>query len=135
MSYLLHELAKEGHTGVIVYLPDFCEDLKSMFNDSKKLAETIDLLKQADIVILDDIGAENLNPWFRDHVLGTILNYRMNRKPTFFTSNFDVDGLEEHLSFTNREGFDENKGKRIMERIKHYTEQIYINGYNKRYQN
>lgn len=134
MSYLLHELAKEGYTGVIVYMPDFCEDIKSMIQDSNGLAETLEILKKTDLLILDDIGAENLTPWFRDHVLGSILNYRMNRKPTFFTSNFDLEGLLEHLSYTSRDGYDENKGIRIMERIKHYTEVIHIFGFNKRYQ-
>jgi len=84
MCYLLHELARHGYTGVIIYMPDFMEDLKSMFGEPQRLKETIELLKETDILVFDDIGAENLNAWARDHVLGTILNYRMNRKPTFF---------------------------------------------------
>ena len=84
MCYLLHELAVAGHTGVIIYMPDFVEDLKSMITDGQKLKETTDILKSCDLLIFDDIGAENLNPWVRDHVMGSILNYRMNRKPTFY---------------------------------------------------
>ncbi len=62
----------------------FSEDLKAMFGDPLKLKETVDLLKETDLLVFDDIGAENLNPWLRDHVMAVILNYRMNRKPTFF---------------------------------------------------
>jgi len=132
MCYLLHELAKSGYTGAIVYMPDFAEDLKAMFQDPVKLKETIDTLKETDLLVFDDIGAENLNPWLRDHVMGAILNYRMNRKPTFFTSNHDLTALEQHFSFTNKEGDEEFKGKRIMDRIRPFVEVIMVNGYNKR---
>lgn len=79
----MHELALSGLNGVIVYMPDFVEDLKSMIQDGQKLKETTEMLKNCDLLVFDDIGAENLSPWVRDHVMGSILNYRMNRKPTF----------------------------------------------------
>lgn len=132
MCFMLYELAKEGLTGVIVYMPDFSEDLKAMFGDSQRLKQTIDMMKKTDLLVLDDVGAENMNPWLRDHVLGTILNYRMNRKPTFFTSNYQFSGLEKHFSFTNKDGDEEFKGKRIMDRIKHYVDIIEVHGTNKR---
>lgn len=132
MCYMLYELAKEGLTGAIVYMPDFVEDLKSMFSEQGKIKETIELLKHADLLIFDDIGAENLNPWTRDHVMGAILNYRMNRKPTFFTSNYDLDGLEKHMRFTNKDGDEEYKGMRIMDRIRPFVEEVAVHGENKR---
>jgi len=132
MCYLLHELAKSGYTGAIVYMPDFAEDLKAMFQDPMQLKETIDALKDTDLLVFDDIGAENLNPWLRDHVMGSILNYRMNRKPTFFTSNHDLNALEQHFSFTSKDGDEEFKGRRIMDRIRPFVETILVNGYNKR---
>lgn len=130
--YLLYELAKDGYSGAIVYMPDFAEDLKSMFQDPLKLKETIDILKETDMLVFDDIGAENLNPWLRDHVMGAILNYRMNRKPTFFTSNHDLDALEKHFSFTSKDGDEEYKGLRIMDRIRPFVQVVLVNGYNKR---
>jgi primosomal protein DnaI len=131
MSYLLSELALEGYAGVIVFMPDFVEDLKRMFQDEQRMHETIELLKETDVLILDDLGAENLNAWFRDHVLVSILNHRMGRKPTFYTSNHDFQELERHLSYT-KDGNEENKGKRIMERIKPYVQFIEVKGDNKR---
>jgi len=132
MCYMLHKLAKEGFTGAIVYMPEFAEDLKGMFGDNQKLRETVEALKEADLLVFDDIGAENLNPWLRDHVLGSILNARMNRKPTFFTSNYDLDGLEKHVSFTSKDGEEEYKGRRIMDRIRPFVEQVEVLGSNKR---
>ncbi|MEO3946889.1 AFG1/ZapE family ATPase [Gorillibacterium sp. CAU 1737] len=132
MCYLLYELAKAELSGVIVYMPDFAEDLKSMFEEPQKLKETIDLLKETDLLVFDDIGAENLNPWLRDHVLGSILNYRMDRKPTFFTSNHDLDTLERHFSFTTRDGEDISRGRRLMERVRPFVQVVTLAGSNKR---
>ncbi|WP_334078068.1 primosomal protein DnaI [Paenibacillus sanfengchensis] len=132
MCYLLHELAKEGYSGVIVYMPEFVEDLKSMLQDSQKLKETTEVMKQADLLIFDDIGAENLNPWVRDHVMGSILNYRMNRKPTFYTSNYSLNVLEKHLSFTSKDGEELHKGQRLMDRIAPFVDVVTVRGTNKR---
>lgn len=131
-GYMLRELAKSGYSGVIVHMPDFAEDLKAMFQEPQKLKETIELLKTTDLLVFDDIGAENLNPWLRDHVLGSILNYRMDRKPTFYTSNYDLDRLELHMSFTSKEGEEEGRGRRIMERIRPYVTPVEVGGANKR---
>lgn len=135
MCYMLHELAKEGHSGAIVYMPEFVEELKSMMQDSEKLRETVETMKQVDLLIFDDIGAENLNPWVRDHILGSILNYRMNRKPTFYTSNYSLNALEKHLSFTSKDGEERHKGQRLMDRIAPFVDVIQVKGANKRGQN
>ncbi|MCR2806233.1 primosomal protein DnaI [Paenibacillus soyae] len=132
MCYLLQELAKAGYSGVIVYMPDFVEDLKVLMHDPAKLKETVEMMKSTDLLIFDDIGAENLNPWVRDHVLGAILNYRMERKPTFYTSNYDLDALEKHFSFTSKDGDELHKGQRIMDRIRPYVETVIVAGENKR---
>ncbi|MDO7907045.1 primosomal protein DnaI [Paenibacillus sp. JX-17] len=132
MGYLLHELALVGYTGVIVYMPDFVEDLKSMFQDGQKLKDTTDMLKNCDLLIFDDIGAENLSPWVRDHVLGSILNYRMNRKPTLYTSNYSLEGLEKHLSFTSKDGEEIYKGQRLMDRIRPFVDVVKVKGDNQR---
>ncbi|UHA74584.1 primosomal protein DnaI [Paenibacillus sp. 481] len=131
MSYVLYELARVDYTGVIVYMPEFVEDLKSMFQEPQKLRDTIEMMKEADLLVFDDIGAENMTPWVRDHVLGSILNYRMNRKPTLYTSNYDMDGLMKHFSYT-RDGEDIHKAERIMDRIRPFVNIIEVQGSNKR---
>ncbi|MFC4775608.1 primosomal protein DnaI [Paenibacillus sp. GCM10023252] len=133
MCYMLHELAKAGYSGVIVYMPEFVEDLKTMMHEPGKLRETIQMMQNTDLLIFDDIGAENTNPWVRDHVLGSILNYRMKRKPTFYTSNYNLDALERHFSFTSKDGDDQHKGERLMDRIRHYVEVVMVTGENKRH--
>ncbi|MFC6334720.1 primosomal protein DnaI [Paenibacillus septentrionalis] len=132
MCFALQELAKSGYSGVIVYMPDFVEDLKVLMHEPAKLKETVDLMKETDLLVFDDIGAENLNPWVRDHVLGAILNYRMDRKPTFYTSNYRLVDLESHFSFTNKDGEEHHKGRRLMNRVAPYVDELVVAGKNKR---
>lgn len=131
-GYLLQRLAEEGFSGVIVYMPDFVEDVKALMLEPQQLKETISVMKEADLLVFDDIGAENLSPWVRDHVLGAILNYRMNRKPTFYTSNHDLDALEKHFSFTHKEGEELHKGQRLMDRVRPYVDVVHVRGRNHR---
>ena len=60
--------------------------------------------------------------WSRDEILCPILQYRMDEKlTTFFTSNLDLNALEQHLANTNN-GVEVVKARRIIERIKQLTE-------------
>ena len=73
------------------------------------------------MLLIDDIGAENLTAWARDEILGSLLQYRMQEGLlTFFTSNMSILELEKHLSLTTN-GVDKIKAKRIIERIQQLT--------------
>lgn len=116
---LFNELAKQNISSAIVYYPEFLRTLKESFSTDYK--EKYHFIKTAPLLLLDDIGAENLTPWARDEVLGPILQYRMEEElPTFFTSNLTLEELENHLSQTTS-GIDKIKARRIIERIKQLT--------------
>ena len=101
-------------------------------NYSYLIEDKMRYLQNVDILLLDDIGAENVTAWGRDEILGTILQYRMNNKlTTFFTSNYTIQELEDHLSMT-KNGEDKVKAKRIIERIKQLTEDIELISVNRR---
>ncbi len=120
LSALLNELSNKGFVTVNVHYPQLLKRLKSSFNEFN-YDEVLDEIMESDILLIDDIGAENNSPWSRDEVLGTILQYRMdNDLTTFFTSNFTIDELENILSETSK-GTDEIKSRRIIERIKYLT--------------
>jgi primosomal protein DnaI len=97
------------------------------------LNEKIEALKKEPILMLDDIGAEAMSSWTRDEVLGPILQFRMLEKlPTFFTSNFNLDQLEHHLTYSQRGEEEKMKARRIMERIKYLSEPVMLDGPNRR---
>lgn len=130
LSAVINELSKKGYTCVNVYYPTMLKTLKESFNDD--FDEKLNILMKSDIILIDDIGAENNTGWSRDEILGTILQYRMdNEKTTFFTSNFNLKELEEHFKTTSISS-DAVKSRRIIERIKQLTNQIELVSDNKR---
>lgn len=129
ISALLNELSKKGTKCVNVYFPSLLRSLKESFeNFEDKINEII----KADVLLLDDIGAEKNTEWSRDEILGTILQYRMdNNLPTFFTSNLSIEELEDHLKITSK-SMDIIKARRIIERIKQLTIDMGLISTNKR---
>lgn len=135
-SYILgaiaNELAKKQISSMIVYVPELLREMKSSIADSS-LNEKIEALKKEPILMLDDIGAEAMSSWTRDEVLGPILQFRMlENLPTFFTSNFDFQGLEHHLTYSQRGEEEKMKAMRIMERIRSLSEPVHVVGPNRR---
>lgn len=118
----------------LIYMPEFVREMREAIKTNTVQAK-IDTFKQAGVLMLDDIGAETFSAWFRDEVLGSILQYRMmERLPVFFTSNYTMVQLETILASTTKAGIEEVKAGRIMERIKQVSYEIVLDGENKREQ-
>lgn len=133
INAILNELSKKNITCVSVYFPTLLKKLKDSFNGKTGLYEqTFNELENADVLLIDDIGAENNTAWSRDEVLSTLLQSRMDEKKiTFFTSNFTLEELEHHLSET-KDSTELIKARRIIERIKQLSTPIELIGENKR---
>lgn len=130
IAALFNELAKKDISCAIVYVPEFLRLLKSSFDSDYE--DKYNYIKKVPVLLLDDIGAENLSQWSRDEILGTILQYRMDEKlPTFFTSNLDLNQLEEHFSMTSS-GIDKIKARRIIERIAYLSKDFKLTSQNRR---
>jgi primosomal protein DnaI len=135
-SYLLgaiaNELAEKQIPSMIVYVPELFRELKSSIGDST-LNEKLEAIKKEPVLMLDDIGAETMSSWVRDEILGPILQFRMlDNLPTLFTSNYDFEGLEHHLTYSQRGEEEKLKARRIMERIKYLSEPVRVSGKNRR---
>ena len=130
VSACLNELVKDGHNAAMIYYPEFLRILKSSFDSD--FEEQYDYARKSDLLLLDDIGAENVTAWSRDEILGPILQYRMdNNLPTFFTSNLSLEELEIHLS-EGKNSIDKLKAKRIIERVKYLTNELKLISKNQR---
>lgn len=130
VSAAFNELSKKGIKSAIVYWPEFLRSLKESFDDDFK--EKFNYIKKIPLLLIDDIGAENVTSWSRDEILGTILQYRMEEGlTTFFTSNLTYDELEDVLKVTKGK-IEELKATRIMQRIKNLTIDMNIIGMNRR---
>lgn len=123
-------LAKRGVDTLMLYWPDFLSEIKGAIKE-QNVEEKLRALKEVSVLILDDIGAEALTNWTRDEVFGPVLQYRMERLPTMYTSNLSLQELGVHLTKT-REGVDVKKAQRIMERIEPFVHAVEVRGRNRR---
>lgn len=120
IAAMFNELAHKNVKSAIVYWPEFLRSLKASFDTD--FSEKFTYIKKVPLLLIDDIGAESTSSWSRDEILGPILQYRMQEGlPTFFTSNLDIDALENHLA-NSKDGVEVIKARRIIERIKQLTE-------------
>lgn len=133
VASLAHDLSeKRGVSSTLLHYPSFVIDVKNAIGDGN-VKNLVDEIKQAEVLILDDIGAEQSTPWVRDEILQVILQYRMQEDlPTFFTSNFNFEDLEKHFA-KGKNGNDETwEARRVMERIRYLAEETRLEGENRR---
>ena len=121
ISAVFNELAKHNIESAIIFWPEYLRMLKTLFNDNNEYKRSFDKIKTTPLLLIDDLGAENITSWGRDEILCPILQYRMeNDLPTFITSNLDLKSLETHLSMNN----EVIKARRIIERVKQLTNEL-----------
>ena len=132
LAAMAHELSETKKVATtIIHYPSFAIDVRNGIKDNS-VKEQIDAVKEAEVLVLDDIGAEQFSSWIRDDVLQVILQYRMIEElPTFFTSNYSFADLEAKLS-NGRQGDETWQAKRVMERIRFLAKEVHLRGVNRR---
>ena len=132
LAAMAHELSETKKVATtIIHYPSFTIDVRNGIKDNS-VKEQIDAVKEAEVLVLDDIGAEQFSSWIRDDVLQVILQYRMIEElPTFFTSNYSFADLEAKLS-NGRQGDETWQAKRVMERIRFLAKEVHLRGVNRR---
>lgn len=120
-TYILANLAKilvSSNANVIfAYYPDLVRRMKNSIG-KPEFEETIEELKNIEVLILDDFGGESPNSYIRDEVLLPILQERMSyNRLTFMSSNLNADQVLEHLA-EGKLGVDMTRASRVWERMK-----------------
>ncbi len=129
---MAQELAKRGVDVLMVYVPDYLMEIKGSI-ETGGMEQKLEALKKVSVLILDDIGAEAITAWTRDEVLGPILQSRMEKLPTIYTSNLTLDELERHFANAkNEHSPNYRSAARIMERIEPFVQFCEVKGRNRR---
>ncbi|CCP88529.1 DnaA ATPase domain-containing protein [Candidatus Phytoplasma solani] len=97
LKTLAQQLLKQQISVMFLFMPNLIRKFKSfMYNNS--LETRFEQLKTVNCLFLDDFGAENMSPWFRDEILLPLLYYRAEKKlPFFISSNYNFLQLDKHL--------------------------------------
>lgn len=125
-----NQAAKDGRKVAFLHYPSFCDRLQRMYYSGEYRKEA-EKCRYADLLVIDDIGAEEVTGRNR-MVLLSILDARMqNGKMTWFTSNGDFETLRSHLRYA-RDGEDTAAADRIIERIRVLAKPVEVNGIDRR---
>ena len=120
---VMRELVRRGHarTAKMVDVARFLEDLRASYD--APLAErkqVIDPLLYADVVLLDDLGAQRTTEWVREQ-LGIVINERWaNRRTMLITTNANLDYFGDTL------------GERALSRLQDMLLTVMLNGPSRR---
>lgn len=130
---MCNHYAKRKKKVAFVNVPKLIADLKMMFHEAEAMDTKLRGIKNADIVVLDDIGGESVTSWSRDDILLPLLDARMEKKRlTIFTSNYSLDELKQRLSMTSNKISEPMAAERLLERIKALSCEIFIKGETRR---
>ncbi|HHX80595.1 MAG TPA: ATP-binding protein [Acholeplasmataceae bacterium] len=131
MMTLAKNLSKVGVKVFVAYYPDLVRFMKSSISTGE-LEKIIRDLKNSEVLMLDDVGAESNSAFIRDEVLGPILQYRLHENlPVCMTSNLSILELQNHFSET-RDQIDLIKSARICERLRFLMSEVKLNDKNYR---
>lgn len=91
-----NERLQKGDVVLFITVPDLLDHLRSTFGPTSETGydETFDRIRNAPILILDDLGAENASAWAQEKLF-QLLNHRYSRHlSTVITTNVDLDTLD-----------------------------------------
>lgn len=118
ISYCNDMILKNNRSVAYLFLPEAVRQMKDNFSGDNLLNKRIiDNCCTADILVLDDFGAEYTNAWFYLNVMLVILNYRCEQeKPVIVISNLKMNKLIQMLkkNLTTKDGSLDAETKDIM---------------------
>lgn len=83
---------------LFVTVPELLDNLRGAYNDpARNLDEWMEAVKNADLLLLDDLGSERPTEWVQERIF-VIVNHRyLGKLPTIFTSNIGPKDLAAQL--------------------------------------
>jgi DNA replication protein DnaC len=96
---IAHEVTARGEEALFVFVPDLLDHLRASYapTSPEPYDEVFERLKQAPLLILDDLGAESPTPWAQEKLF-QLLNHRyLRRLPTVITTNRPIEAIEPRL--------------------------------------
>src|SRR5690554_2999987 len=117
LSGLANELTKQYIDVIYAFVPDLIRTLKGAIS-TNQLEKRINILKRTKVLILDDLGGENMSAWFRDEILLPVIHYRLNANlMVHISSNVTFKELAEGMMLNK-----DNDSIRVMRIIKRISD-------------
>lgn len=81
-----------GRQALFCMVPEMLDDIRRVIRDDDATCELMDLVKQADLLVLDDLGAERATEWAREVMLIIISARLAADRQTVVTTNYATAG-------------------------------------------
>ncbi len=96
---ILRAVVERGFSGRYCNVVDLLDDLRATFepNAPQSGMEIIDGVVAADLVVLDDLGAEAPTGWVHDRLYQIINRRYEESRPTLVTTNLTLDDLDRQV--------------------------------------
>lgn len=111
---IVHALIDRGHHAILMTSARILDALKTAFGDTDRTRAIRTELTTADLLVIDDIGAEHLTDWARSELAALINDRYESSKTTILTTNLTLSALTARL------------GRRTVSRIAEMTDGIRI---------
>ena len=118
-SIIGNERLKKGLPVLFVSMPELYSGLKANFDKGGNSCELLEIVKKAECLILDDLGASNRTEWSVG-ILQELIDYRYAKAlQTIITSNNSMAELKSYLVIRDKQGkpMDEKQSARITSRL------------------
>ena len=110
VAALAHDLSeKRGVSSTLLHYPSFVIDVKNAISDGN-VKTLVDELKLSEVLILDDIGAEQSTAWVRDEILQVISNTVCRKIYRPFSHPTSTLMIWSSISLKGKHGNDGNLG-------------------------
>ncbi len=90
---------EQGDMVLFITVPDLLDHLRSTYGPTSEVGydQMFDRIREAQVLILDDLGAENPSDWAQEKLF-QLLNHRYSKRlTTVITTNVDLDTLDPRI--------------------------------------
>lgn len=98
---IVNERIRLGHPALFMVVPDLLDHLRASYDaadDELGYTEMFEQLRNAPLLVLDDVDAATGTPWAREKLF-QLVNARYNaERPTVFTSSSELEALDQRLA-------------------------------------
>ena len=96
---IANAVVERGGQALFALVPDLLDHLRAAYapTSEEPFDELFERLKNAPLLILDDLGAESPTPWAQEKLFQLINHRYLQRLPTIITTNRPIEAIEPRL--------------------------------------
>ena len=105
---IANELKSKGYGVLSFNLSGYMQELRK-FDEKEKEKELLSAIETADLIIIDDVGSENISTWGQEKMFNLFNGIYLHKKSCIVTTNNNAKELGKHLEI--------NGSDKILDRL------------------